>query len=185
MMTDKVNGIDVVALQQFAEVVGSDASKRHASFNVKTQWQGQTRSVTKVNRYNLAGETYSRDFEIVADEPNELLGQNSAPNPQELLMAALNACMSVGYAANASLMGIKIHSLEIETDGTLDLRGFLGLDESVNPGYDKVSFVVRLHTDATRERVEELHNNVLKTSVNFANFSKAIRMVPTLEVRAD
>lgn len=66
-----------------------------------------------------------------------------------------------------------------------DLRGFLGLDESVNPGYDKVSFVVRLHTDATRERVEELHNNVLKTSVNFANFSKAIHMVPTLEVRAD
>ena len=113
-MSSNLNGIDVAALQNFAEGVAGDASKRHASFNVKTGWKGQTRSVAKVSRYSLAGETYSRDFEIVADEPNELLGQNTAPNPQELLMAALNACMSVGYAANAAMMGIKIHSLEIE-----------------------------------------------------------------------
>lgn len=181
-MSNNLNGIDVAALQQFAQGVAEDATKRHASFNVTTQWQGQTRSIAKVNRYSLAGETYARQFEIAADEPNELLGQNTAPNPQELLMAALNACMSVGYAANAAMMGIKIHSLEIETDGTLDLRGFLGIDDSVNPGYDEVSVTIRLHTDALRERVEELHRVVLKTSVNYANFSKAIRMVPTLEV---
>jgi len=133
----------------------------------------------------LHGETYARDFESVADEPTELLGQKSAPKPQERLMAALNACMSGGYAANAAMMGIKIHSLEIETDGTLDLRGFLGIDESVNPGYDQVRVVIRLKTEAPRERVEELHKNVIKTSVNYANFSKAIRMVTTLEVRED
>lgn len=184
-MSNNLNGIDVAALQQFALGVAEDATKRQASFNVKTEWKGQTRTVAKVDRYSLAGETYSRDFEIAADEPNELLGQNSAPNPQELLMAALNACMSVGYAANAAMMGIKIHSLEIETNGTLDLRGFLGIDDSVNPGYDEVSVAIRLHTDAPRGRVEELHNAVLKTSVNYANFSKAIRMVPTLEVRED
>ncbi|MEW6384669.1 MAG: OsmC family protein, partial [Pseudomonadota bacterium] len=110
------------------------------------------------------------------------LGQNSAPNPQELLMAALNACLTVGYVVNAAAMGITVHSLEIETDGELDLRGFLGLDESVNPGYDEVTYVVRLNTDASRERLEELHAVVTKTSVNLANFSKAIRMVSKLEV---
>lgn len=136
-MTNNLNGIDVATLQQFAQGVAEDANKRHASFNVKTAWKGQTRSVAKVSRYSLAGETYSRDFEIVADEPNELLGENTAPNPQELLMAALNACMSVGYAANAAMMGIKIHSTEIETDGTLDLRGFTGIDESVNQATTK------------------------------------------------
>lgn len=182
-MTSNFNGIDVTALQSFAQGVAEDASKRTASFNVRTKWAHQTRSVAKVSRYTLGGQSYERDFEIVADEPNELLGENTAPNPQELLMAALNACMSVGYAANAAMMGIKIHSLEIETDGTLDLRGFLGLDASVNPGYDEVSVVIRLHTDAPRERVEALHEVVLRTSVNYANFSKAIRMVPTLEVR--
>lgn len=181
-MTNKPNGIDVAALQQFAKGVAEDASKRNARFNVKTKWDGQTRSVATVNHYFLSGAKYERDFQIVADEPAELLGQNSAPNPQELLMAALNACLTVGYVVNAAAMGITVHSLEIETDGELDLRGFLGLDESVNPGYDEVSYVVRLHADASRERLEELHQVVTKTSVNRANFSKAIRMVSTLEV---
>lgn len=181
-MSTNLNGIDVVALEQFIQDVTTDPAKGAISFNVKTQWQQQTRTVAKVSRYSLGGTTYPRDFEIVADEPNELLGQNTAPNPQELLMAALNACMSVGYAANAALMGIKIHSLEIESYGSLDLRGFLGIDETVNPGYEKVSVVIRLCTDASRKSTEELHEAVVKTSVNYANFSKAIRVVTTLEV---
>lgn len=80
-------------------------------------------------------------------------------------------------------MGITIRDLEIETHGELDLRGFLGLDESVNPGFDEISYVVHIHIDAPSEKVEELHR-VTKTSVNLANFSKAIRMVPKLEVVA-
>lgn len=183
-MSNKLNGIDVAALQEFAQGVAEakNAAKRSARFNVKTQWEHQTRSVATVSQYSLAGVEHQRHFEIAADEPSELLGQNSAPNPQELLMAALNACLTVGYVVNAAAMGITVHSLEIETDGELDLRGFLGLDESVNPGYDQVSYVVRLHTDAPREKVEELHKVVTKTSVNLANFSKAIRMVPKLEI---
>ncbi len=185
-MNSKPNGIDVTALQQFAEGVAEakDAATRSARFNVKTKWEYQTRSVATVSQYSLAGVEYPRHFEIAADEPIELLGQDSAPNPQELLMAALNACMTVGYVANAAAMGITVHSLEIETEGELDLRGFLGLDESVNPGYDQVSYVVRLQTDAPSEKVEELHKIVTKTSPNLANFSKAIRMVPKLEIQA-
>lgn len=184
-MNEHINGIDVAALQSFAQGIANDESKRHARFNVKTKWEHQTRSVATVTRYHLSGNDYPRHFQIAADEPLELLGTNTAPNPQELLMAALNACLSVGYAANASVMGITIHSLEIETDGELDLRGFLGLDESVNPGYEEVSYVVRIRTDASTEQVEELHRVATKTSVNLANFSKAIRMVPTLEVISD
>jgi hypothetical protein len=42
--------------------------------------------------------------------------------------------------------------------------------------------VVRLHTKASRKRVEELHEVATRTSVNLANFSKAIRMMQTLEI---
>lgn len=171
------------ALHQFAQAVAGDASKGNARFNVKTRWEHQTRSVATVSHYTLGGTRRQRHFEIAADEPTELLGLNSAPNPQELLMAALNVCLSVGYVANAAAMGITVHSLEIETSGELDLRGFLGLDETVNPGYDEVSYVVRLHTDASRERVAELHTVVTRTSVNLANFSKPIRMLSSLEIR--
>lgn len=184
-MNNKLNGIDVTALQTFAQGVANakDALTRSARFNVKTKWEHQARSVATVSQYTLGGVEHQRHFEIAADEPNELLGQNSAPNPQELLMAALNACLTVGYVANAAAMGITVHSLEIETDGELDLRGFLGLDESVNPGYDQVSYVVRLRTDASHEKLEELHHIVTKTSPNLANFSKGIRMMSSLEIQ--
>lgn len=181
-MSEKPNGIDVPALQAFAKGVAEDPSKRSARFTVNTRWAGQTKSVATVDRYSLGGVEHRRQFEIAADEPTELLGENTAPNPQELLMAALNACLTVGYVVNAAAMGIVVRDLRITTEGELDLRGFLGLDESVNPGYDEVTYVVRLQTDAPRERVEELHALVTKTSVNLANFSKAIRMVSRLEV---
>lgn len=176
------NEINVPALKEFAAGVAQDPAKRSARFNVKTNWQGQTRSVATVSHYSLGGVKHDRNFTIAADEPTELLGQNTAANPQELLMAALNACLTVGYVVNASVMGITVDSLEIETDGELDLRGFLGLDPNVNPGYDEVSYVVRIKANASAEQLNELHQTVTKTSVNLANFSKAIRMVSKLEI---
>ncbi|MDH0729253.1 OsmC family protein [Pseudomonas sichuanensis] len=181
-MDKHLNGIDIAALQAFAQGVAEDPAKRHARFKINTKWEHQTRTVATVDRFHLSGTDYPRNVQIAADEPLELLGNNSAPNPQELLISGLNACLSVGYVVNASVMGITIHSLEIETSGELDLRGFLGMDESVNPGFDEMSYVVRIHTDAPADKVEELHRIVTKTSVNLANFSRAIRMVPKLEV---
>src|ERR1700748_2795753 len=85
----------------------------------------------------LGNKKYSRYFQIHADEPNKLLDGNTAPNPQELLTSALNACMSVGYAANPAAMGIKLEKLEIETEGPVGPPGFLGLDSTIKPGYEK------------------------------------------------
>ena len=65
------------------------------------------------------------------------------------------------------------------------LHGFLGIDGTVNPGYDEVSYVVRIRTDATREKVEKLHEMATRTSVNLANFSKPIRMAHRLEILED
>jgi uncharacterized OsmC-like protein len=177
-----LNGIDVAALNRFVEDVRDNAEKGTAAFKVKTEWKGQTRTVSTVSAYELHGAKINRHFEIPADEPPELLGSNTAANPQELLMAALNACMSVGYAANAAAMGIKLDSLEIETEGTLDLRGFLGLDPAIKPGYEVVHYTVRIKSNAPREKVEELHQLIMKTSPNFSNFATSIRMVPSLVV---
>jgi hypothetical protein len=43
----------------------------------------------------MNGRELPREFSIAADEPPELLGANTAPNPQ-LLIAAFNACIMVG-----------------------------------------------------------------------------------------
>ncbi|WP_311224289.1 MULTISPECIES: OsmC family protein [unclassified Acidovorax] len=183
-MSANLNGIDVVGLKSFVSAVKDDPKKGIAQFSVNTNWEGQTRTVATTSEYVLGGQKHQRHFEIAADEPGELLGKNSAPNPQEVLMAALNACMSVGYVANAAAMGIAIEKLQITTEGELDLRGFLGLDANVKPGYEQVRYTVTLRTNAPKEKVQELHELVMRTSPNFSNFASPIKMIPTLVVEA-
>jgi len=181
-MSNVVNGINVTDLEDFAREAAADIKKAEVRFNVHTKWAGQTKSVTHVNHYSLSGERLERDFKIVSDEPVELLGGNTAPGPMELLLAALNACMSVGYAASAAAMGIKINSLEIETDTDLDLRGFLGIDDTINPGVNEIHYNVKICADASQRQIEELHACVMKTSPNFNSLSRGIKMFPRLEI---
>jgi len=178
-----VNGIDVDALGTVVEAINGDATQALVRFSVATQWTGQTGSRSTVSGYEIAGQKVERHFEIVADEPHELLGQNKAPNPQELLMSAVNACMTVGYVAGAAVHGITLESLEIRTTGQLDLRGFLGLDDSVPPGYETVDYVVSISGNGTPEQFEEIHRNVMKTSPNYFNMARPIRMNGKLDVR--
>lgn len=177
-----VNGIDLDALNEVVGEIQQDASKAVVRFSVSTEWQGQTASRTRVKSYELAGEAIARDFEIAADEPHELLGTNAAPNPQELLMAAINACMTVGYVAGASLHGITLDSLSIETTGQLDLRGFLGLDANVPPGYEQVDYTVRIAGNGTPAQFEEIHQTVMRTSPNYFNLARPIRMNGRLQI---
>ena len=177
-----VNGLDLQALGEVVEAIEKDSSKAKVSFDVITRWKGQTRSETTVSGFTLAGERIDRSHTIVADEPYELLGADSAPNPQELLMAAFNACITVGYVAGASLKGIKLDSLEIRTKGELDLRGFLGLSDAVPPGYESVDYEVRINGDGSPEDFEEIHQNVMKTSPNYFNMSRPIRLNGSLRV---
>jgi uncharacterized OsmC-like protein len=180
--TTKLNGIDTEALQQMVSEVGQDPSKGRVEFRVRTEWKGGTRSEASVDSYTLAGEQIARRHRIAADEPVELLGGNSAPNPQELLMAALNACIMVGYVAGAAVNGITLEKVEIETSGELDLRGFLGIDESVKPGYDSLQYVVRIKGNGTPEQFKAIHENVMKTSPNYFNVSRAVPIRARLEV---
>ena len=177
-----VNGLDLAALTEEIETIEKDASKALVDFNVTTRWTGQTRSESIVDGFTLGGERIARTHKIVADEPCELLGADSAPNPQELLMAAFNACIMVGYVAGASVKGINLESVEIRTKGQLDLRGFLGLRDDVAPGYEAIDYEVRIKGDGSPQDFEEIHQTVMKTSPNYFNISRPIKVNGTLSV---
>jgi len=176
------NGIDLNALDQVVEAIGGDPAVGVVGFRVSTEWGGQTRSRSTVESYTIGGNDVPRSFTIDADEPLELLGTNRAPNPQELLMSAVNACMMVGYVAQAAVRGITLESCRIETSGELDLRGFLGLSDEVPPGYRQINYTVHLKGDGTAEQFAEIHQAVMKTSPNYFNMARPIRMNGTLSV---
>lgn len=172
--TGLVNGIDTERLQATIEEVARNPKAGKARFNVRTGWRGGTRTETRVSFYEMGGVRHERDFTIRTDEPPELLGASRDANPQEVLMAGMNACMMVGCATAAAMMGVQMESIEIETDGTLDLRGFLGIDESVPPGYPKLSCTFRLKGNGTTEQMEKIVEIVRRTSPNYWNITRAI-----------
>jgi len=179
---NRVNGLDLDALGEVVDAIEQDKGKAIVGFDVTTRWTGQTRSETIVDGFTMAGERITRSHKIIADEPGELLGADSAPNPQELLMAAFNACITVGYVAGAALKGITLDSLEIKTRGELDLRGFLGLSDEVAPGYESIAYDVTIKGDGTPAQFAEIHETVMKTSPNYFNISRPIRVEGTLNV---
>ena len=179
---ERTNGLDLAALGQVIEDIKADPAKAQVGFRVTSRWQGQTRSETSVDSWMIAGEEKARGFKVVVDEPLELLGENTAPNPQEMLMAALNACITVGYVVGAAVRGITLDSLEIETAGELDLRGFLGIDDTVPAGYETIRYTVRMKGNGTPEQFDEIHRNVIATSPNYFNVSRPIEIDATLVV---
>ena len=152
------------------------------NWRVRTTWQGQTHSRSQVEAFGIGGQNVLRRFSIDIDEPCELGGGNEFANPQEHLRAALNACMTVGYVAQCAVRGITIEKLEIETEGDIDLRGFLGIDPAIPPGYENLRYVVHIKGSGSKEEFAEIHRAVMATSPNFYNVSQRIALQPTLVV---
>lgn len=96
-----------------------------------------------------------RGFSVPIDEPRELGGNDTAPNPVELLLAALGGCQEIVYRAFAAVMGIEIQSIEVHAKGYLDLHGFLGLAE-VPAGFTNISFTTRIVSTASPESISQL-----------------------------
>jgi uncharacterized OsmC-like protein len=177
-----VNGINVDELFTLIDSVKREPAKGKTNWRVTTTWQGQARSRAEVKSYEIGGVNVPRRFSIDIDEPHELGGSNSFANPQEHLIAALNACMTVGYAAQCAVRGITLESLAIETEGEIDLRGFLGIDPAVPQGYEKLNYTVRIKGSGTREQFAEIHDAVMATSPNFYNISRPVALKPALVV---
>jgi uncharacterized OsmC-like protein len=76
-----------------------------------------------------------------------LAGTDLGANPVEHLLRALAGCMMTTMVYHAALRGIKIEELEMDLEGDLDLRGFLGLSDDVRKGYENIRVNFRVKTD--------------------------------------
>lgn len=176
-----INGFDLVAVEETVKVLGAEPARALTEFRVHSSWAGAAAAEHRVDSYELGGERIARQHRFRSDEPIEFFGANSAPNPQEYLFAALNACMLFGYAAKAAVMGIPIERMTIDTRGRMDVRGTMAL-APVAPGCETLACTVHIKARGTQEQLEALHQEVLRTSPNVYHVMSAIRLAPTLVV---
>lgn len=179
--TATLNGFDLAAIDQVVQVVTQDPSQALAEFRVRSSWLDGAAAEHRVDGFRLGGTGIPRKFSFRSDEPREFLGTDAAPNPQEYLFAALNACMLYGYATKAAVMGIALERISVDTRGKLDVRGAMGL-APVAPGCESLACTVTIKANASAEQLEALHQEVLRTSPNVFHLVKAIQLAPTLMI---
>jgi uncharacterized OsmC-like protein len=71
-------------------------------------------------------------------------GLHDAPNPGDLLCAALAACEDGTIRMVANLLHVELTRLEVEVTGDLDVRGCLGAHPDVRVGFEALDCTVRI-----------------------------------------
>jgi len=171
-----VNGVNVGELFNTIDAIKSDESIAKFKFSAKNEWKNGGHNRTTVDEFFGACKTHSRNkpFVIDEDEPPVLLGEDHGANPVEFALTALAGCLTTSLVYHAAAKGIKIDSVESRLEGDLDLRGFLGLDDSVRNGFENISVKFKIKADASEEVLEELCRLAQKRSPVFDIISNSV-----------
>lgn len=156
---DRLNGLDIKAATDTIAAIQADKSLAKFHFRARNVWvQGGENRSTIRDFYGAGREDTSRShaFEFTNGEPPVLLGANEGANPVEFLLHALAGCVTTTLVLHATARGIHIRSLSTRLEGDLDLRGLLGLDDSVSPGYESIRIVLDVAADCTDEELDDL-----------------------------
>ena len=97
-----------------------------------------------------------RHFPITADEPASFGGEDSAPNPVEILLFSLGACQEITTKAFANAMGVPLTRVSVQLKGHIDLRGFFAVDDSVRAGFNKIEGTFTVESPADTETIQQL-----------------------------
>lgn len=179
--TRTVNGVDVDTLMETVGAIRTDPEMGIARFRASNTWLGGNRNRTAVTGFHAAKQDipHAQSFDMEADEPPILAGQDEAPNPVEHLLHALASCLTTSMIAHAAVRGIAIEELESELEGDIDLNGFLGLDPSVPKGYTEIRAKFRVKADPSDiEEIESLatFSPVFNTIAEGANVEISVDM---------
>ncbi|XQS17093.1 OsmC family protein [Citrobacter telavivensis] len=159
------NGLDIISLSTLRESIACQSQAALASFNVTTSWKGGFKSESACNPSVINGNTDLPTNKFIhADEPVTLGGTGISPNPQELMLAAFNACLTAAYVTAAVEAGVVLEKLQIQTSGALDLQGFLSRDGNIHS--DSIRYTITVKGSGTRAQFEKIHQTVIATSPN-------------------
>ncbi|MDX1371921.1 MAG: OsmC family protein [Nitrososphaeraceae archaeon] len=164
-----INGVNVTKLFETVGVIKEKPEIAKFNFRAKGKWIDGAHGKTTINEFDGACQTFKRTepFVFEKDEPPILLGKDRGANPVEYVFAALDGCLTTSLIYHAAAKGIKIDEVETSFSGNIDLHGFLGLDENIRNGYEKIKVTFKIKSDAPEEKLQELVELAQKRSPVF------------------
>ena len=180
-----LNGVSVTKLFQTVGAIQANPDIADFNFRAKGKWINGGHNRTTINDFYGSCQTHTRKqpFVFEKDEPPVLLGEDHGANPVEYALAALNGCLTTSLIYHAAAQGVNIEEVETTLSGDLDLHGFLGMDENVRNGYEKIQVNFRIKSNAPEEKLRELIGLAQKRSPVFDIISHPTPVEVTMERR--
>ena len=153
-----VNGVPTGQLMEVIGSIQQDADKAQFQFRLNNRWIDGSINRSRMDDLFADGHEarHEQAFELDADEPRLIAGDDTAPTPVEYVLHALASCLTTTMVYHASVQGIAIESVESRLEGDIDVRGFFGLSDDVRKGFNRVCVRMQVKSDASAEQLTEL-----------------------------
>jgi uncharacterized OsmC-like protein len=139
---------------------------------------GQGTAITRVTlREGLSCDIEEGPWKLVAGMTEKYGGSNDGPNPGVFGRAALGSCLAIGYAMWAARLGVPVDALEVAVHADYDVRGELGANDDVRPGYTQVRYIVTVSSPASTEDIERWLDTADRYSSWRDNIANAVPLV--------
>ena len=171
------NGINVDQLYGTLDAIKDQPGLGTFQFRASNRWLGGAHNQSTIRDFYGAGQedrSRAQAFIVDAGEPAVLLGKDSGPNPAELLLHALAACLTTSIVYVAAARGVELKSVESTLEGDLDVRGGLGIDESVRNGFQQIRVTFDVKANAPDEKIREVIERAKARSVVFDSITGGV-----------
>lgn len=175
------NGVDTATMYATLDAIKENPGLARFQFRAKNRWIAGSHNRTTIQSFFGAGQedsTRDEPFVVDAGEPPILLGANEGPNPAELLLSALAACLTTSLVYVAAARKVNLTEVESTLEGDLDVQGGLGLNHEVRNGFQEIRVHFKVKGDAPPEKLQEIVERARARSVVFdsINFGVPVKV---------
>lgn len=148
-----------------------EAMPKAAAFTFRStcDWMEGTFNANTIKGYFGLAQEHGRKetFRIESDHPEVFAAADRAPTPPEIVLAALDSCLTGGVAAVAQHRGFQLRKVRATVEGDIDVRGILGMDADIRNGFSAIRVSFDIDADATPDEVRALVAQSQKRSAVF------------------
>src|SRR5580698_8237988 len=127
------NGVNVEALLGARAALTDAPQAAQFQWRATCEWKNGTHSHSTVDGFFGLGEEQSHRTQYLfdADHPEIFASEDNGATPTEYVLVALASCLTAGVAAVAQNRDIQLRSVAATIEGSMDVRGILGVDSDV------------------------------------------------------
>lgn len=178
----KINGFNIESIAATVAAIQDNPQIADFELRARNVWitGGHNRSYIQ-GFYGACQEDTSRPEPFIYDndEPPVLLGENKGANPGEVILHGLLGCMTTAMMLLAAARGIEVESVSSQVEGDIDLKGFLGLSDNVEKGFQqiRVSFDIKGVDDEKKQELISLakQSPIFNTLINPVDVQVSVR----------